>query len=221
MAFYFVGLGLKYEHITEEAKKVLKKTKVYIDNYTSFYPKEDLERLIEEFNPTFLDRDSCECNTDWIQDNVSFGVFGDPFFATTHSAIIEELNKKGIEYKYIPGISIFNVAFSLVGLMQYKIGGIVTIPEFECYSWLEKIKKNILDGKHTLVLVICDPYKAISYFKNMKIVLIQHATWKTERILYGYGKDIMKIENITHPVSIIVPGNLHPVEEESLKRFEI
>jgi diphthine synthase len=216
--FYFVSLGLRYKHITKEIELILNSVeKIYLEGYTSFWPENDLKEFIKNYNPIILDRRYCEEELDWIKDNVAFCVFGDAFFATTHDSIKEFLRKKKISYKYIPNTSIFNV-FSRVGLMYYKIGGVITIPNFECYSWKEKLLNNLKEGKHTLILLDTSPKRALKMLGNLEIVLIQRFCWDDEKIYFDKAINLINKE-IKPPVSIIVPGNLHPIEKENLEEF--
>lgn len=162
---YFVGLGLKPEHLTEDGKNALKEAKkIYVECYTSVFSEGTIKDLEKEINKKFilLYREDVELNFDKIIDeakkqNVAFCIFGNITSATTHSSIICDAKKSKIKYKLIPGISIISVIPMLTGLEEYRFGRTVSIVKpVKNYSpsvFFDYILENKKLGLHTLCLL--------------------------------------------------------------------
>lgn len=162
---YFVGLGLKPEHITEEGKKAIKNAKkVYVEAYTSVFSEGKIKDLEKELNKKFvlLYREDVELHFDKIineakKEDVAFCVFGNITSATTHSSAITDAKKAKVKFKLIPGISIVSVVPMLTGLEEYRFGRTVSIVKpVENYSpsvFFNYIIENKKQGLHTLCLL--------------------------------------------------------------------
>lgn len=180
---YFVGLGLKPEHITEEGKKAIKNAKkIYVESYTSVFSEGKIKDLEKELNKKFilLYREDVELHFDKIineakKEDVAFCVFGNITSATTHSSAItdaksstytsealtsvshSDAKKTKIKFKLIPGISIISVVPMLTGLEEYRFGRTVSIVKpLENYSpsvFFNYIIENKKQGLHTLCLL--------------------------------------------------------------------
>ena len=178
--------------------------------------------------------------------NVSFAVIGDPFIATTHIALLLQAVKKGIEVKIVHGISIYSVAISCSGLMSYKFGKSATIvypKEGITYEYFyDVIKENKKRGLHTLLLLDLDAEKGIFMranealrllmeierkrkegviLENEKVLVIARASLRDQKCVYGVISELLSKDFGPPPHVIIVPGKLHFIEEEALRRFTI
>lgn len=161
---YLVGIGLKPEHITQEALGVLKRCKkVYMENYTSTYAEgevSDLEELIEN-EIAVLGRKEVEEEFGPVLENakkedVALLVIGNPLTATTHTQILIDAKKAKVKVEVISGISIMNFV-GKTGLSEYKFGRTVTIvypqKNYAPDSFYDMIKKNREWGLHTVCLL--------------------------------------------------------------------
>ncbi len=178
--------------------------------------------------------------------NVSFAVIGDPFIATTHIVLLLEAVKRGIEIRIVHGISIYSVAISCSGLMAYKFGKTATVvyPKdnitFE-YPY-NVIKENKERELHTLLLLDLDAEKGVFMSANdalkillsieakrrenvikdnEKVLVIARASSKNQKCVYGPVRKLVTMDFSKPPHVIIIPGKLHFIEEEALRRFSI
>ena len=178
--------------------------------------------------------------------NVAFAVIGDPFIATTHMALLLEAIRRNIEVKVIHGLTIYTVAISYSGLMVYKFGRCATIvypKEGIFYDYFyDVIKENLKLGLHTLLLLELDVDNKVFMTANdalklmleaeekrregviseeMMVLVIARAGFPTQKYVYGKIASLIKEDFGPPPHTIIVPGRLHYIEEDALKRFLI
>lgn len=251
---YFVGIGLQEGHITAEAAISLKKAdKVFFEGYTSFYypdpliaierigvPKEKIEVLsrrdLEEGSGEAILREALNGR------RVALAVIGDPFIATTHSALRTSFQKKGCKVKFIPSVNIFSYSISATGLFPYKFGESATVvyPRdgiLSTYPYLV-MAENLRRGLHTFFFLDIDEKmgpldarKAIQllleaekiekkdvFSEEKEVIVIERAAWPDERIFFLKAGEILK-KDLNPPHSLIVPGILHFVERESIEVF--
>ncbi len=239
-----VGLGLRPEHLTEEARKVLSLSdKIYLDTYTNIVPEEWIASWESMVGKSFLraDRSTLEDGMKAIiseakVSNVSVAVVGDPLTATTHISLYTEALKEGIDVRYVPGLSIHTVAMSLSGFEHYRFGRTVTVPYLwrQSPSFYERIASNRSLGLHTLLLLDLHPepltirtaLEALLYWeKELKrgvidlselVVGIARACWDDCFRFVGTVEELMEISFPPPPHVLIIPGDLHPIEEETL-----
>jgi diphthine synthase len=178
-------------------------------------------------------------------ENVSLAVIGDPFIATTHIALRNSAIKRGYKTSYVPGVNIYSYSISRTGLFNYKFGASSTI----VYPWgnivstypYKVLVENYQRGLHTFFYLDISeekgPMNAADALKTLidiekrekknvvrddsRVVVIQHAGWPDERIVYGSIRDIIADEKMSPPHAIIFPGKLHFVEKEALEALEI
>ncbi len=177
----------------------------------------------------FLEGDLRELTRLAQEKNVVLLVWGDPLSATTHVYILLELERRGIPVKYLPGVSVLTAIPSLLGLHHYKLGPPVTMPHFweQAPSFMKKIKRNRELGLHTLLLLDVDPPITVDvaahalkqFFGNIPAVGVARAFWKDQKIVFGTLEELESIDWGRGPQSLVIPGKLHPMEEESLGRF--
>lgn len=161
---YLVGVGLKPEHLTLEALKVLKACdRLYLESYTSQFAEgkvKELEKLVGK-KIFLLNRQQVEEETEKflslaLKNDIALMVYGNVFSATTHIELELEAKRQGIKTGMLPGISIFNF-LGKTGLQEYKFGKTVSIvywqPNYQPESFYENIKENFERGLHTLCLL--------------------------------------------------------------------
>ena len=169
---------------------------------------------------------------------------GDPFIATTHIVLRIEAERRDIKTRIIHSSSIITAAFSSCGLQIYKMGRIVTItiPEpkvgYRPITPYLVLKENLERGLHTLFLLeiraesgkfLTIP-KALELLEDMDrrvgeesivddntlVVGLARVGTPNEYIAAGSLSELKDIEFGPPPYSLIIPGVLHPIEEEAL-----
>ncbi len=242
---YLISLGLyEKEDMSLKALKTAKKcNKLYIERYTSYYntTTKELENLfgkkIEE-----LSREEFEDGKKMLEEakgkDIGLLVIGDALAATTHTALILEAKKQGINTEVIHGSSILT-AIAEAGLSLYKFGKTTSIPFLnenieEPYNVIKNNK-----GMHTLVLLDLNPKEnkymttkeAIAYllslekkrkekvFTSEKQVIIVAALGGKKEIKFGKALEMAKITLKGIPQCLIVVGNTHFLEEEFIENY--
>jgi diphthine synthase len=188
-----------------------------------------------------------ECEDTILKDasnsNVALLVVGDPFGATTHTDIFLRAKEMKIECKIIHNVSILN-AIGSTGLELYKFGKTTSIPypqpSFFPKTAYDVIKQNKSIGLHTLCLldIKADKNKFMTINEAIEI-LFQIEDEKKEQIFTketfcvacarlgsdsmmiksGKAKDVLK-KDLGKPLHcLIVPGNMHFIEEDMLKMW--
>ncbi|MEM5794298.1 MAG: diphthine synthase [Candidatus Aenigmatarchaeota archaeon] len=243
------GLGLYDEkdlslREIEEAKSA---DKIFIELYTSkwYGSIENLEKLVGK-KIEVLERKDLEENSERILEiaknqKVILFVQGDALVQTTHSSLMLEAKKLGIETKVIHNASIIS-AIGETGLHLQKFGPYVTIPFLERTkgklpeSVYEVIKMNKARGLHTLCLldVLAEEKRYMEPREGLKILLeiekkrkegviseeseaiiFSKAGSEKPLIVFGKIKNLIK-KDIEIPAVIIFPGILHFTEKEFL-----
>jgi len=173
--------------------------------------------------------------------DIVIAVIGDPFIATTHIFIRIEAEKAGIPTKVIHAPSILSAGISATGLQAYKFGKSATIvfPEEEFFSTYpyEVLYDNLLRGLHTFFFLdikversrlmrVEDALKLLlrmEEFENKGIIDLGalgiglgRIGSDNEVIRAGSFKDLLQYNFGPPPHSLIIPGDLHPLEEEVL-----
>jgi diphthine synthase len=171
-----------------------------------------------------------------------FLVPGDPFIATTHVTLRIDAEKQGIKTRIIHGTSIMSAIVSLSGLHNYKFGKTVTIPFPENFSETpyNVIAQNKQVGLHTLCLLDLKANENLFLSINQAITQLMEVEEKKKRkiitpetVAVGIaraGSDNLTlkadfIKNLVNfdfgqpPYSLIVPGELHFMEVDSLIAF--
>jgi diphthine synthase len=160
-------------------------------------------------------------------------VGGDALSATTHISLIIDAKKRGAEIRVIHGSSIFT-AIAETGLSLYKFGKTVTMPLPEkgpSDTVIRAIDDNLGQGLHTLMLLDLDPetnrYMTINDTLSALIesgldpstltVGVARLGSTTQKIKAGAASEISKLDFGEPPHAVIVPANLHFIEEEALR----
>lgn len=244
MTLFIVGLGLGNEKdITLRGLEAVKKCdSIYLESYTSKLQCDikDLENLYGK-KIIISDRDLVEKQAestilkDAKEKDTAFLVIGDPFGATTHTDLYLRAKENGIDIEVINNASILN-AIGIVGLELYKFGRTVSIPwDKEARSFYDFFIKNKDIGLHTLFLLDLTPLEgkflqiseAIQRMLDLGLeenqICIGCAALGSEKavIKTAKAKDLKDIEFKESPQCIIIPGNLHFIEEEAIMKHNV
>jgi len=177
------------------------------------------------------------------ENDVAFLVVGDVFGATTHVDLALRAKKAGIRVKYLFNASIMN-AIGVTGLELYKFGKTTSMVFFEdnwkpatAYDVVEMNKKNKL---HTLVLLdikmdqdrfmtvkqclkqfldIEDDKKKGLFDESTKVIGCARIGKDDFLVKYGTIKELMEFDFGKPLHCVIVPGELHFMEEEFLESY--
>lgn len=208
---------------------------------------EDLERKIGK-NIHILRRGQVEEDNDIINDamkmRVGFVTAGDTMAATTHIDLRIRAKDAGIPIRLFHGISIFSACPSSIGLQPYKFGRTVTLPfiedGYQPKSPYDHIVENKRRNLHTMILldIRADEMKYMSAKDAIEWLLESEERWNEglvtkdtlmvvasqvgspdERITAGYVKDLLQ-KDLGKPLfTLILPGNLHFMEQYALVYF--
>ncbi len=241
----FVGLGFKPEDLTIEGLKEIKAAdRLYVESYTNIFDLEGLKKIIgRDF--IVLKRSNLEENSKFLvreakDKKVVIMVPGDPLAATTHSAVLLEAKKREVDCKVVHNASIFS-AIAECGLSLYKFGRTATvafpyrgtIPE----TPYDVIKENWKLGLHTLLLLDVTknmtPNDAMEILLKIEEIRRENVFTRDIHIVVAcrvgidpkfYYAPVAKLQNKDFgkpPYAIVVPGNLHFVEEEFLNLYKL
>uniref|UniRef100_A0A6Q2X7W8 diphthine methyl ester synthase n=1 Tax=Esox lucius TaxID=8010 RepID=A0A6Q2X7W8_ESOLU len=237
---YFIGLGLgDAKDITVKGLEIVKQcSRVYLEAYTSILTvgKDALEEYYGR-ELILADRDMVEQEADEILrgadiSDVAFLVVGDPFGATTHSDLVLRAVNAGIQYRVIHNASIMN-AVGCCGLQLYNFGETVSIvfwtDTWRPESFYDKIKKNRDLGMHTLCLLgegrkVYEPprYMTVSQASGQLLEIticvgLARVGAEDQAIRAGTLSQLATCDLGGPLHSLIVTGNLHPLEVDMLR----
>ncbi len=234
---YLIGLGLNEKGISMEGIDAVRAcSKIYLEGYTVNFPY-STKVLEETLKKPIISLGRGEVESDKIikeakKENIALLVYGSPLFATTHEAILNEAQKAGVKVKVIFSASVFD-AVALSGLQPYKFGKTASLPDWKdkgkSTSFMDIIKNNLGIKAHSLIL--CDiglefsraleELKEASAEKKMKLNKIAVCSClgtEKQKIFYG-SMDNLKSKEVSAPFCMIIPSDLHFMEEESLGKF--
>jgi diphthine synthase len=187
---------------------------------------------------TILQRDDLEERSAKIIDKakksrIGILIGGDCLNATTHISLLLEAAKRSVETRIIHGSSIFS-AIAETGLSLYKFGRTVTMPFQEkgpADTVLRGIQENLSEGLHTLVLLDLDN-ELNKYMSNSQainglieagfnpdtlVIGVARLGQPDATIMAGRAADIEALDFGKAPHSLVVPGQLHFLEEDALR----
>jgi diphthine synthase len=163
---WFVGLGLgDSEDVSPRIRRLIAGAgAVFVEAYTSELAAGSVDALAGETGRPIvpLGREAVEGGAPLKaalerHASVVLLVAGDPFVATTHVALREEVEAWGHRWRYLPNATVLSAVPSFLGLMHYRFGRTVSVPfeapGFAPRSPLEGIGRNRDAGLHTLVLL--------------------------------------------------------------------
>ena len=235
---HLIGLGLKVESVSKEALSAIKKCKkIYLEGYTVDFPysTKELERVIEK-KIIVLGREDVESDkllNESKKKNVALLVYGSPLFATTHTTLLNEARMKKIKTSVIFNGSVFD-AIGITGLQLYKFGKITSMPtwkeNFKPDSFMDIIKENKSIKAHSLILIdiglelkdALHQLEKASENKKIKIdkIVLCSSLGNDNKIFYG-NIDKLKNKKVNKPYCIIIPEDLHFMEEEFLQQHKV
>lgn len=237
---YLIGTGIHDEKdISLKGIEACKKcARVFAEFYTCPVSVDipSLEKTLGK-KITVLDRKAVEESEVVIEsakkEDTAFLVGGDALSATTHTQLLLDTKKAGIQVRVIHASSIFT-AIAETGLMLYKFGKTVSLPfPQEGYfptTPYTNIKENLDACLHTLLLLdigmtanraieilfeLEEKVKGKLFSKNTKFVVVAHLGGDS-LIKYDTIEKLKKMDFGALPHSIVVPGKLHFHEEEFL-----
>ncbi|MBI3032226.1 diphthine synthase [Candidatus Woesearchaeota archaeon] len=243
-----IGLGTEKDITVKGLELVKKADIVYLECYTSLLPcsVDDLEAFYGK-QIILVTRDDVEADQNKIIEqaktkNVALLVIGDALSATTHIDLLLRIQEQQIPFSVVHNVSIMT-AVGVVGLQLYKYGKTtsITFPEKNfmpetCYD-VVKMNKNI--GLHTLLLLDLHPSenKFMTVNQGLQYLLAIEQKRKEdviseESLVIGCARigsdNLIKVGTIKEllvfdfdkaPHCIIIPSNLHFMEEEALKKL--
>lgn len=234
MVFYLIGLGLNEKSLSLESLETLKKCdEIYLENYTvDFpYPPIEIEKLIRK-KITELYREDVESEkfmSGAKKKNIALLVYGNPLSATTHISLILTCKKNKIPFRIIHAESILT-AIAETGLQLYKFGKTASMPKFQKNFEPDSFLNIILDNQkikaHTLLLTdiglsskdALEQLEKVSKKKDVKLekIIIHSKAGTKESKTYYNTIEALKKKQISLPFCIIIPSELHFLEQEAL-----
>lgn len=247
MTLHMIGLGLSYaDDMSVRSLNILQKCEhVYVEGYTSILSctLDELSNLIGK-KVVQVNRKESENDIDIIikqalNNEIAFCVIGDPLSATTHTDIIAQAKETGVETKVYHNASVFT-AIASAGLQLYKYGKTTSIPFLSDIPNLETpyriIEQNLSIGAHTLCLLDIKPPRFMHVKEAIETLYkIQERTgesvlqkdqifigcarlgWDKQIIVAGTKDELCNFDFGSEPHCLIVPGNLHFLEEEFIR----
>jgi len=238
----FVGLGLYDERdVTLKGRDEIADADVaYAEFYTSVLPAAPVEDL-EEFHATpieVLDRDEVESGDRVVEEatenDVVFLVGGDPMVSTTHADLRLRALERGVETTVVHAPSAATAVCGATGLQNYRFGASTTLPFDDHEGWepnspFERVADNLERDLHTLVyLDISDDGRhmrasdaaarlADSDVDAPTVVGVARLGSDAVHVFAGTPEEVAEHDFGSPLHLLVVPGSLHPVEEESLR----
>lgn len=171
-------------------------------------------------------------------------VVGDPLTATTHIDLRLRAEKASVDTHVVHGASVLTAVPGLLGLQHYKFGRATTVP-FPQEGYLptspcEIVLENQRRGLHTLVLLDIDAAEGryMTAQEGLQILLEMDRKLGDSRIdestlvcavaragsedcvVVACSLGEMRTRDLGPPLhTVVVPGGLHFMEEEGLRRF--
>jgi diphthine synthase len=242
-----VGLGLHDEKdVTLRGVEAAKSADaVYIELYTNAWlGKGALEKIIgkkiAELKREDLEQNAARLIAEAKEKDVILFVSGDPLIATTHSTLLADARKAGVEARVVHNASIVS-ALGETGLHVYKFGATATVPFPEKTSGkppesvYDVLKSNKATGLHTLLLLDITPERCMTpgeamrtlleiegkrgekvFTDDTEVVVFARAGAPDSKIAFGRSRELKDADFGKPPAIIIVPGRLHFAEKEYL-----
>jgi len=225
--------------IGADALEILKTCdKVYLENYTvNFpYPIEELEKSYS-VKITELARSAVEDESileEAKEREIALLVYGDSLSATTHTQLMLEAKKQGIEFKVFHNASIM-ITIAETGLQLYKFGKTASMPNWSEHtnkptSFMNYIKENSSIKAHTLILTdiglkiknaieqLRESSEATEIKVPEKIIAISNAGTDNQKIFYNTSDEIQN-SDVQMPFCLIIPGEFNHMEQEAIEEL--
>jgi len=246
---FFIGLGLHDEKdITLKGLEIAKKSDlIFAEFYTSRLAGTELKKIEGLIGKKIriISREELEEGEIVLGEaekkEVAVLVCGDPMVSTTHTALRIEAEKRGIKSRVVHNASIYSSAPSISGLFNYKFGKSATVPfftkNFRPKSFYYVIKENLSMNLHTLlfldikekmmtaneamkILLEVENEEKQGIFTEEKFCVVLSQVGSSEPVIKaGKVRELIKLNFKEPPHTIIVPAELHFIEEEYLKIF--
>lgn len=226
---YIIGLGLNENGISKEGLLALEKCKkVYLEGYTIDFPYKITDLNLGKRKKKIVKLGRNEVESDKLireakSTRIALLVYGSPLFATTHMSLVLDAEKTGVRVKVIYSASVLD-AVAETGLQIYKFGKTASMPKQEA-DFMQYVKENQSIGAHSLILadIGLNYQEALGRLEKEKIkekiIVCSCLGTEESKILYKKINEL-KGEKIKAPFCFIIPGKLHFMEKEALKRFE-
>lgn len=244
----FVGLGL-YDlgDISLKGLECVRNADaVYLEGYTSRLMGTDVAEMEAFFSKEIrvlaredVEQDPREIIERAAAGRVAFLTGGDPMVSTTHADLRMRAAAAGIATSIIHASSISSAVCGLSGLQNYRFGKSCSVP-FPAKGWfpttpVETIATNLDLNLHTLVFLDIqeDRYmripEAIAIIEEMARICgieppalyvgIARAGSESPVVAAGTGARLKEIDFGPPLHILIVPADLHPMEQEYLEVF--
>ena len=238
----FIGLGLYDERsITVRGRDALAEADhAFAEWYTSRLAGTDIETLeaTHDIDIAVRDRAGVEQHPEPILDaaedgHAAFLTAGDTMISTTHVDLRLRAHERDIETRVIHGTTAQTAASSLTGLQNYRFGKATTLPFEETHggvpgSVVETIEANRERGLHTLVYLDIDGENERFLTGDVAAGLLADELPEDRGVVVGQaGSDDPTVRS--GPLSelaegsfgpplhlLVLPGELHPIEEDAL-----
>ncbi len=222
---------------------------VYLENYTSIIAR-NISQLESFYSKKIIvtDRKTVEQTDELIAaaatKSVALLVIGDPWGATTHIDLMLKCRERKVPFVVINNASIIT-AVGITGLQIYKFGKTTSVPfpdkNFRPETSYEVINQNRMLGLHTLLLLdirqdlgkfmtipeAIDVLLEIELRKGRKVFTSDTFCVGCARIgsedfiiKAGTASQLKSVDFGNQPHCLIVPGELHFVEEDALKQWK-
>lgn len=245
LSFVGLGLGPRGVSL-EGLQVIRETDICYVEYYTTPQELELLSTLEKESGKelTVVDRVFVEDGTRILKDakdkKVALAVPGDPLIATTHNELRVRAIKEGIETRVIHGATVASALASASGLHYYKFGRTITMTREAVAKPMQVyrlVHQNLLEGSHTLLLLEYDvegregvlPGEAMQALLDAESSLKRGVVTEDTFVLVmsrvgregakfdaGTFSSLRKLEYGFPPFSVIIPGELHFTEVESI-----
>ena len=249
MGLLFIGGGLGgLRTFTVEAVEALKGCKrVYVDTYTSIWQHEFLEEVktlsteVVLAGRSLLEDRMREIVEEAAIHDVGILIPGDPFIATTHTALRELAHRKGVATKILHGVSVLTAFISASGLHVYKFGRTASVPYTDDIEQFRQpllaVEENLSRGLHTLLLLdtakggltageaLTKLLEAERVFGrgvirgDMLVIAVARLGYTDETICADLLDRMMQRQLPPPPHALIIPSHLHFTEKEIVSTY--
>ncbi|MBI4438637.1 diphthine synthase [Candidatus Woesearchaeota archaeon] len=243
-----IGLNDEKDITVKGLEAVRKCSHVFIESYSSVLScsVEELEKFYGK-KVVAADREMVEQGNEIVDlaqgCDVALLVIGDPLAATTHIDIMLRAYKRNIPFYVINNASIIT-SIGITGLQVYKFGKITSVPfpeaNFQPVTAYEVLRQNRILGLHTLLILDLKPMENRLMTVNEAVrVLLGIEDKRKERLFSGEtlcvgcarigrpdsfiragaARELLDVDFGMQPHCLVVPGELHFVEEEALSMW--
>ncbi|MBI2564496.1 diphthine synthase [Candidatus Woesearchaeota archaeon] len=223
---------------------------IYLEKYTSKFEAtqkklEDLyKKQIQLVKREFVEQEDTILSEAKTK-NVVLLIIGDPLSATTHFELYLRAKKEKIPVKIVHNASILT-AIAITGLQLYKFGKIASIPfadeKYSPETYYDLLKDNKSIGAHTLFLLdvkneeaeymsakdaikqllsIEEKRKKGLFKEDTLCIVLERAGSNDCTVISATAKDFLNHEFGAQPHVLIVPGELHFLEEEAITLYKL